>query len=84
MILSLDLDNFLKIDNISLGYTFNTDNNKFFNSARVYVSTLNTFTFTGYNGIDPEVNRLGLDPGNDSRDKYPTTRTYTLGFNVSF
>ena len=75
---------FWKIDNITLGYTFNTDNNKFFNSARVYVSTLNTFTFTGYNGIDPEVNRLGLDPGNDSRDKYPTTRTYTLGFNVSF
>ena len=41
-------------------------------------------TITGYKGIDPEVNRNGLSPGNDPLDKYPTTRTYTLGFNISF
>lgn len=73
-----------KIDNVTLGYTVNTAGSKYFRSARVYVSTLNTFTITGYKGIDPEVNRLGLSPGNDGRDKYPTTRTYTIGFNVSF
>jgi hypothetical protein len=39
---------------------------------------------TGYKGIDPEVNRLGLDPGVDSRDKYPTTRTFTVGVNIGF
>ncbi|SFC68305.1 TonB-linked outer membrane protein, SusC/RagA family [Zunongwangia mangrovi] len=74
---------FWKIDNITLGYNF-SEIGKYIKSARVYVSTLNTFTFTGYDGIDPEVNRSGLSPGNDGRDKYPTTRTYTLGFNVSF
>lgn len=74
---------FWKIDNITLGYNFDKIG-EYIKSARVYVSTLNTFTFTDYSGIDPEVNRSGLSPGNDGRDKYPTTRTYTLGINVSF
>ncbi len=75
---------FWKIDNITLGYNFPKLNSKYIQSARVYVSTLNTAIITNYKGIDPEVDRLGLDPGNDGRDKYPTTRTYTLGFTVNF
>lgn len=75
---------FWKIDNITLGYSFNVGDNKFFRSARVYASSLNSFIITGYKGIDPEVNRLGLSPGNDGHEKYPTTRTFTLGVNVSF
>ena len=73
-----------KIDNITLGYTFNNTKSKFFRNARVYASSLNTLVITGYKGIDPEVNRMGLNPGNDDRDKYPTTRTFTFGVNVSF
>jgi TonB-linked SusC/RagA family outer membrane protein len=75
---------FWKIDNITLGYSFKTAGSKYIRSARVYVSSLNTFTFTGYKGIDPEVNWTGLDPGIDSRDKYPTTRTFTVGANITF
>lgn len=75
---------FWKIDNITLGYTFAGLKSKYLKSARLYASSLNTFLITGYNGIDPEVDRLGLSPGNDYRDKYPTTRTFTLGVNVSF
>jgi len=75
---------FWKIDNITIGYNINNTGIRFVKSARVYVSTLNTFTITGYKGIDPEVNRLGLNPGDDDRDKYPTTRTYTLGVNLNF
>jgi hypothetical protein len=30
------------------------------------------------------VRQTGLDPGNDERDKYPTTRTFTFGVNVTF
>lgn len=73
---------FWKIDNITLGYKLNLPS-AHFKTARVYVSTLNTLTLTGYKGIDPEVNRLGLSPGNDDRDKYPTTRVYTLGLSLS-
>lgn len=74
----------LKIDNVALGYTFKLKNNKVIKNARVYVSGLNLITITGYKGIDPEVNRQGLNPGIDDRDKYPTTRTYTFGVNLSF
>ncbi|MFT4023305.1 MAG: SusC/RagA family TonB-linked outer membrane protein [Flavihumibacter sp.] len=75
---------FWKIDNIVLGYNISNLKSKFLHSARVYVSTMNSFIITGYKGIDPEVNRLGLSPGLDDRDKYPSTRTYTLGINLSF
>lgn len=74
---------FWKIDNITLGYNFNQINSKYVKSARVFVSTLNTFVFTGYSGVDPEVNRAGLDPGVDNRDAYPSARTFTLGVNLS-
>lgn len=80
----LEEGDYWKVDNVSLGYTFNTKGLKYLKSARVYVSSLNTFTFTGYSGMDPEVNRLGLNPGIDERNKYPNTRTFTLGVNVKF
>jgi hypothetical protein len=56
---------------------------KFVKGARVYASTLNTFVITGYSGVDPEVNRMGLDPGVDNRDAYPGARTFTVGVNLS-
>ena len=74
---------FWKIDNITLGC--NTGKiGKVVKNSRVYMSVLNSFMFSGYKGIDPEVNRLGLDPGNDDRDKYPSVRTFTLGVNATF
>jgi TonB-linked SusC/RagA family outer membrane protein len=73
-----------KIDNITLGYNFNKLGNKYIRSMRVYASALNLAIITGYKGIDPETSRLGLDPGNDSRDKYPTMRTFTFGVNMNF
>lgn len=75
---------FWKIDNVTLGYNFNDLKSRYIKGARVYVSSLNTFTITKYKGLDPEVNRLGLNPGIDERDKYPTTRTFTLGINLNF
>jgi hypothetical protein len=34
--------------------------------------------------MDPEVSTVGLAPGNDNRDQYPTTRTFTAGMTISF
>lgn len=91
---------FWKIDNITLGYNFKNTGLKYIRSARLYVATLNTFIITGYKGIDPEVSlrngtstaqsgivqvpTSGLDPGMDSPFKYPTTRSFSVGLNVSF
>jgi len=73
-----------KIDNITLGYTIPTARVKNIQSLRVYGSVLNGFIITNYTGMDPEVSTEGLYPGNDNRDKYPTTRTFTVGINVVF
>ncbi len=73
-----------KIDNATLGYTVNLNNRNTVKNLRFYVSGLNLATITDYKGIDPEVRQTGLSPGNDDRDKYPTTRTYTFGVNVTF
>jgi len=73
-----------KIDNATLGYTFRLNNKNIVKNLRVYGSGINLLTITGYKGIDPEVRQTGMDPGNDERDKYPTTRTFTFGVNVTF
>ncbi|SDS46710.1 TonB-linked outer membrane protein, SusC/RagA family [Mucilaginibacter mallensis] len=78
---------FWKIDNINVGYTFKQVKSKYIRNIRVYVSTLNTFTITGYKGTDPEVPLTGgsaLSPGVESRDAYPSVRTFTLGFSAHF
>jgi TonB-dependent starch-binding outer membrane protein SusC len=78
----IEKGNFWKIDNIVLGYNFN--HLRYARTARVFVSTLNTFIITKYKGIDPEVNWTGLAPGVDSRDKYPSTRSFTVGASIMF
>ena len=77
--------NFLKLSNITLGYNVPLKENKFVKGIRAYLSADNVFTITAYNGLDPEL--TNSDPrysGIDSRDKYPSIRTYTLGLNVTF
>lgn len=72
-----------KIDNVTLGYTVPLNNN-FIKKARLWASASNLLTITGYKGLDPEVSTAGLSPGIDDRDKYPTTRTFTFGINLTF
>lgn len=72
-----------KIDNIRFGYTFDVSNVRYINQATVYFAAINSFMITGYKGMDPEVNSLGLTPGNDDRNKYPSTRSYSIGFNIT-
>ena len=46
---------FVKIDNLTLGYTIPTFNNSPFQSVRIFVTGQNLATFTSYKGVDPEV-----------------------------
>lgn len=75
---------FWKIDNVVLGYNFNTSKWKYVRNVRVYCSLLNALTITGYSGIDPEVDWGGLTPSRDPSSKYPTTRQYSVGANITF
>lgn len=74
---------YVKIDNITLGYTFEF-NKPCFKSVRLFTTIRNAATITGYSGIDPELSISGLDPGVDSYNRYPATRSYTLGVSLKF
>ncbi|MFC6099437.1 SusC/RagA family TonB-linked outer membrane protein [Olivibacter domesticus] len=80
----LENGNFLKVDAISLGYTFNKNWIDPFKNIRVYATGRDLFVFTKYSGLDPEVNINGLEPGFENLDVYPRTRTFMFGLQASF
>ena len=81
----LEDGDFLKITNITLGYNIPLKSSKFVKNIRAYVSADNLFCITGYDGLDPEMSNGDIwSLGIDWRDKYPSTRSFTFGLNVSF
>ena len=86
---------FLRLKNLTLGYTIPFK--KVVSSCRVYLSAENLFTITGYSGWDPEVdtkaNEATQSGGSQQTanagagldfNAYPSTRTYTVGLNITF
>lgn len=81
---------YLRLKNISLGYTFDTKKwakSIGISKLRLYAQIQNLFVITGYSGMDPEVltntTNATLAPGTD-KNTLPQARTYTLGVNLSF
>ena len=74
---------FLKMDNITLSHKFNIKSS-LISSLSVFGSAQNVFTITKYQGIDPEVNLGGIEPGIDALSYYPRTTTIAFGVNVKF
>ena len=79
---------YLRIKNISLGYTFPKKwiSKLKLENLRVYCNIQNLATITSYSGYDPEVgastqnvNVFGCDNG-----RYPSPTTYSFGVNVGF
>jgi len=75
---------YVKIDNITLGYSFKNIKSAYFKSVRLYTTVMNVLKITGYKGIDPEVTTTGLTPGVDSRNRYPTVTSFTFGLQAQF
>lgn len=82
----LERGDYVKLDNVTLGYTFNTKNNRHVKAARLYLSGDNLAVLTGYSGLDPEISNGNpfWGAGIDDRDKYPTIRSFTFGVNLTF
>ncbi|MEJ2539112.1 MAG: SusC/RagA family TonB-linked outer membrane protein [Gemmatimonadota bacterium] len=76
---------FLRMDNITVGYTF--DGLGVLDGARVFGTVQNVFTITGYSGLDPESLAQGdataLLQGIDN-NLYPRARTFSVGLTVGF
>ena len=81
---------YLRLKNISLGYTFDT--NKWpkklgISALRIYAQAQNLFVITGYTGLDPEIISNVIEPtlaGGVDKNTLPQARTYTFGLNITF
>ncbi len=78
---------YLRIKNLSLGYTLPASFTRKFSveSLRVYCNIQNLYTFTKYKGYDPEIgayNQQVLLRGIDYA-RYPSQRMFTFGLNLS-
>lgn len=80
----LESGDFIRLDNVTLGYNFKFGPNSPLNALRVYANARNLAVITGYTGRDPEVQDTGLYPGVDDRNFYPRTTTVTAGMSVKF
>ncbi|MDW7691403.1 TonB-dependent receptor [Flammeovirgaceae bacterium SG7u.111] len=81
----LEEGSFLRVRTISLGYSFPKAmfNNKI-DRLRVYANAQNLFTFTDYEGYDPEVGGNGVSTRGIDKGSYPVTRKIMMGIQVDF
>lgn len=79
---------YLRLSNVTIGYTCKSKQIKWLTSARIYATGNNLLVITKYTGFDPEVSinasqngvpSLGMD-----YTAYPKARTFTLGLNLQF
>ncbi|MBR5257285.1 MAG: TonB-dependent receptor [Bacteroidales bacterium] len=79
---------YVKIRNITFGYDFKQLFKKIpFQTFRLFVTGQNLFTFTGYDGMDPEVGTgapgYGWSSGIDT-GFYPSPKVYMAGISIKF
>ena len=75
---------YVRLRNVTLGYEFPIP--KITKKVRVYVTGTNLFIWSKYLGFNPEVQQQAtnnLVPGEDY-GAYPISRTFLLGFNLTF
>ncbi len=79
---------YLRIQNVSIGYNFPVSLIKHIKLTRlkVFASGQNLYTFTKYNGYDPEIGLQNQNPllANVDIGRYPAARTITFGINAQF
>ena len=77
---------FVRLTDLTIGYTLPKDITKNWGISRLrlYFTGSNLFTITSYSGYDPEVDiQNGLTPNVDY-NRYPRSRSYLFGLNLSF
>ena len=81
----LEDGDYLKLDNVTVGYSFTPRKREIIESLRVYLTAKNLFTLTGYEGNDPSiVTSTGITPGIDTNSAYPQAVQLSLGVSLRF
>ncbi|WP_294590222.1 SusC/RagA family TonB-linked outer membrane protein [uncultured Bacteroides sp.] len=81
----LEKGDYVKLENVTLGYNFTPKPNKILEGMRVFLSAKNLFTLTGYSGNDPSIVSVnGLKPGVDTNSAYPVATQVSVGVTLRF
>jgi TonB-linked SusC/RagA family outer membrane protein len=82
---------YLRLKTLALSYNLPVGNlgwlqRQGLGSVRLYLRGRNLFTFTGYSGLNPDVDTFGQGTVNTGYDSgaYPLMRTYTVGLDLTF
>jgi TonB-linked SusC/RagA family outer membrane protein len=80
----LEDGSFLRVRNLSLGYTVPKSLVKGIDNMLWYITAQNPFTFTNYEGYDPEIGGNGVSTRGIDKGTYPVTRKFLVGVQVDF
>jgi hypothetical protein len=73
----LEDGDFLRFENLTIGYTFNVKKLNGIKALRISVTGNNLAVFTKYTGLDPEINVSGGSGSGSDGGIYPRTRSLT-------
>jgi iron complex outermembrane receptor protein len=84
----LEDGSFFRLNNMTLGYNFDTKSINWLQNLRLSLTGQNLFVITNYSGFDPEVNqdksRGGIQSFGIDDNGYPKARSFVFGLNVTF
>ena len=84
----LEDGSYLRLNNATLGYNFNTASINWIQNMRLTLTGQNLFVVTKYTGFDPEVNQdrstAGIQSFGIDLNGYPRARTFLVGLNLTF
>jgi iron complex outermembrane receptor protein len=84
----LEDGSFFRLNNATLGYTFDTKSINWIQNLRLSLTGQNLFVITNYSGFDPEVDQnksiAGVQSFGIDDNGYPKARTFVVGLNVTF
>jgi iron complex outermembrane receptor protein len=80
----LEDGSFIRFENLTIGYKFDTKQLKKISTLHISLTATNLALFTKYSGLDPELSGNGANGSGTDGGIYPRTSTIALGLNVVF
>jgi len=81
---NIESGDYLRLQNIELGYNIQLNDSKILQKARIYVTGQNVFTITNYQGYDPDFSSDGLFSRGFDLGSFPNPRGIMFGVDVLF
>ncbi|WP_157207147.1 SusC/RagA family TonB-linked outer membrane protein [Mariniflexile maritimum] len=78
----LEKGDFLRLENLTAGYTFNFNKIKYIDAVRLSITGNNLLLISDYSGIDPELNFTGGNGFGGDNGIYPRTRSFVIGLDI--